>query len=209
MKRKITLLLISMLTITVCFAQEDNAKLRKKYINLGYISTTMSQTGMPDFNSKYGASFTVGRTFYLHKRPIAGILRFGLDATWLDLNYTNYKIKSITNFETENSEYHQAEISMHIGPSVTVNPVSKLNIHGYFRYAPSYSALFSDETIYGNYASFFVGGASISYGVIGLGIESRFANCKYKNLDEDSEEENKPLDKIKYSGWKVYLTFRF
>lgn len=49
---------------------------------------------MPDLKSNYGASFTTGRTFYLHK-PIGGFLRFGIDVTWFDLNYTN------ADFETE------------------------------------------------------------------------------------------------------------
>lgn len=81
MKRKITLLLISLLTISVCFAQNDEYKWRKKYVNLGFINTTMSQDGKSDLRSNYGASFTVGRTYFLHKKPIAGVFRFGIDAT--------------------------------------------------------------------------------------------------------------------------------
>ena len=93
MKRKITLLLISILTVSVCFAQSDDDRWKKKYINLGFINTTMSQDGLPDLKSNYGVSFTVGRTFYLH-RPIGGFLRFGIDATWFDLNYTNKNRKA-------------------------------------------------------------------------------------------------------------------
>lgn len=62
MKRKITLLLISILTVSVCFSQSDDDRWKKKYINLGFINTTMSQDGLPDLKSNYGASFTVGRT---------------------------------------------------------------------------------------------------------------------------------------------------
>ncbi len=209
MNKRIILFFISMLTVSLCFAQGDNDKWRKKYINLGFINTTMSQDGMPDLKSNYGASFTVGRTFYLHKKPIGGILRFGLDATWFDLNYTNYKIKHITYWETENYQYHQGEISMHIGPSITIKPIGKLNIHGYFRYAPSFSALYADDTFYGNYATFFVGGASISYGVIGLGFESRFGDCKYKDFIISGEDETSFSKRIKNNGYRVYLTFNF
>lgn len=209
MNRKIILLFISILTVSVCFAQGDSNKSRKKYINFGFVNTKMSQDGMPELKGNYGASFTVGRTFNLHKKTIGGMLRFGLDATWFDLNYTNYKIKYITDWETENCQYHQAEISMHIGPSVTINPVGNLNIHGYFRYAPSFSTLYADDTFYGNYATFFVGGASISYGVIGLGIESRFGNCKYNEFYPDNDKETCISNKTKYNGWRVYLNFRF
>ena len=37
MKRKITLLLISILTVSVCFAQNDDDRWRKKYSNFGYL----------------------------------------------------------------------------------------------------------------------------------------------------------------------------
>lgn len=192
-------------------AQENGKKanLRKKYINLSFTNMKMTQDGFPKLESNYGTAFTVGRTFYFHKKPIAGILRFGIDATWFDINYTNYKIKHITYLNTENYEYHQADISMHIGPSITINPIGKLNIHGYFRYAPSFSALYMNDTFYGNYATFFVGGVSISYRAIGLGFESRFGDCKYKEFGSDSDEVNAINTKTQYNGWRTYLTFRF
>ena len=70
------------------------------------------------------------------------MIRFGLDATWFDLNYTNYKLEYRweDNYdeeeEPETSNFHQAEIGMQVGPSVTVNPVGKLNVNAYFRFAP-------------------------------------------------------------------------
>ena len=158
----------------------------------------------------YGASFTVGKTFYLHK-PIGEILRFGIDATWVHLNYTNYKVKHITYWGTDNYQYDQIEVAMHVGPSITVKPADKLYIHGYFRYAPSVSVLSAYETLYGNYATFFVGGASISYGVIGLGMECRFGDCKCNEFGDSTEDgaESSSVNKTKYNGWKAYLTFRF
>lgn len=71
---------------------------------------------------------------------------------------------------------------MHIGPSMTINLVGKLNIHGYFRFDPSFSVLHFME-----YAIFFVGGASVSYGTIGWGIESRSGNSKYKEFSSDGD----------------------
>ena len=95
---------------------------------------------MPELKSNYGASFTVGRTFFLHKKPIGGFLRLGIDATWLDVNYTNYKIKHITYWGTNRYEYHQGDLSVHIGPSITLTPTKKLYVHGYFRYVPTLTA---------------------------------------------------------------------
>ncbi|MDR1201177.1 MAG: hypothetical protein LBL58_06030 [Tannerellaceae bacterium] len=210
-KQKIILFFAFLLVFTAVQAQEDGkeTKLRKKYINLSFTNMKMTQDDFPELKSNYGVAFSVGRTFYLHKEPIANMIRFGIDATWFDMNYTNYKIEYITNLDTEKYEYYQGEISMHIGPSITINPVDKLDIHGYFRYAPTFSGLYTDDAFYGNYASFFVGGGSISYGVIGLGIESQFGNCDYKEFVSNNDDEVSSKLKMKLSGWRAYLTFKF
>lgn len=207
-KRIIVLFFFSVLFLAYTFAQGTDGYYKKKYRNLSFTTTTMHQDGAPDLKSNYGAAFTMGRTFYLHKNPIAGMLRFGIDVTWFDLNYANYKIEHITYWGTDEYSYHQGEISMHVGPSVVLNPVSKLNIHAYFRYAPTFSALYDDDAFYGNYATLCVGGGSVSYGVIGLGIESRFGCCDYKEFRADKEEDFGTLN-TKLSGWRVYVTFRF
>ena len=87
---------------------------------------------------------------------------------------------------------------MQVGPSVTVNPVGKLNVNAYFRFAPSFSALYDDDTLLGNYASYFVTGGGISYGVIGLGSGD----------SEEDEQEPEP-GKSKFNRMRVYLSFRF
>lgn len=207
--RESKFLLMLFLLFSICaYGQTDDKHWKKKYRNIGFVNTSLEQEETPKLKSNYGVSFTVGKTFYLHK-PILGILRFGLDATWIDLNYTNYKIKHITYWETENKQYHQGEASMHIGPSITINPIGKLSIHGYYRYAPSFSVLYTDDFHY-NYATFFVGGASISYGAIGLGFESRHGKCKYNNMDTDGGHDTVCGNNIiKYNGWRAYLTFNF
>ncbi len=223
MTKKITLLLAFLLICTFSYGRkyyydgyyyysEDNG-LKKNYITLSFVNTAMEQEIMPDFKSNYGASVTIGRTFFVHKNPLFDFLSFGIDATWLDLTYTNYDVKHITYWATRNYQYHQGEISMQVGPSVTLNIVDKFNVQGYFRYAPSFSVLYSDDAMNpnptsGNYATFFVGGGSVSYGAIGLGFEARFGDCKYKPLT--SSDGSSDIDACRhYSGWKAYLMFRF
>lgn len=216
-KRIFTLLFISVFLFAYASAQETNGYYKKKYKNISFTTTTLRQNDGPDLKSNFGAAITIGRTFFLHKKPIANMLRFGIDATWFDLNYTNYKIEYLTDYEPEKYDYHQAEISMQIGPSIVLNPVKKLNIHAYFRYAPTYSALVADEEFYGNYATLFVGGASVSYGAIGVGIESRFGKCTYKNFESDEYEDEHDYEyedegnslKTKLRSWRAYITFRF
>lgn len=218
-------ILLSFLSLFIGFAQEDyeyesaevyeyhakddkNDKPRKKYRNIGFINTTMSQDNMPELKSNYGASFAVGRTFFLHKKPIGDFLRFGIDATWFDINYTNYKIKHITYWETYRYEYHQGDLSVHIGPSITITPTKKLYIHGYFRYAPTLSGLYMDESLYVGGKAYCVYGGSISYGTLGIGFENRYRDCEYGEIDLENKEFT-PFFNSVFEGWKVYLTFRF
>lgn len=244
MKTQVILVLLALLGSSVCFSQEpltssDSDSLvkvqyrptpRRKFINLSYTASTLKQEGLGELKSKYGGAFTVGRTFFLHRKPIGGVLRFGLDATWFDLNYTNYENEQLPS-EYGSHQWHEAEISMHIGPSINVNPVGKLNINAYYRFAPTFSCIYdtNNESLIGNYASFFVGGVAISYGAIGFGIEARMGDCKYRALRGLEEEIDKYRDllgleedikrektesfslssKFKHSGFRAYITFRF
>lgn len=184
-----------LLTATVCLAQNDHYGWRTSYNNFGHLKSTLSLEGMHDLKSSFGFSYTAGKTYYLHA-PIAGIMRFGIDVTWFDLNYAKYKIKYNTHLYSDTFRYYQSELSVHIGPSVSLQ-LGWLNFHGYLRYAPTYSVLYANSSLYSNYATYFVGGAAISLGSIGLGVESRIGEHDY---DPTSSLHN---------GRKVYLTFRF
>lgn len=206
--KRISFILMAMLVVpSICLhAQEPSREWRKEFINLGFPNTTMSQDNVQDLKSNYGAAFTYGRTYFLHK-PIGDILRFGIDANWIDLNYTVYDIKHITNWETQKYQYKQCEISLHVGPSITFEPVKKLAIHAYFQYAPSIASIYTGDTekYYGNFASLWIAGGNISYGFIGLGIESRFGDTNYKPWGSSkSENINSSL-----SGFRAYLTFKY
>ena len=205
-KQIFILLCLAILSFVEVSAQDMNGFYKKKYRNLGFTTMLMHQDDAPNLKSNYGATFTLGRTYYLHKIPIAKSFRFGIDATWLDVNYTNYRIKYIAYGDTGEYNFHQGEFSLHVGPSIVFNPIGKMNVHGYFRFAPTFSVLYADDTFYGNYASFFVGGGALSYSSIGLGIESRFGKCDYKEFGRGEEGD---ILKTKFSGWRVYVTFRF
>lgn len=216
MNKQIILLLLFFLSIASAQGQEEKDKVRKKYVNFSFVNTKIKQDELFELKSNYGASFSVGRTFFLHKQPVAGLFRFGIDATWLDLNYTSYKVEYPGYMYNETYNYHQVEIGMQVGPSFTLNPVGKLSIQGHFRYAPSFSALYMDETIFGNYATFFVAGGSVSYRAIGLGVEARWGNCKYKDFFGESDDEYEYEDtetttnlKVVNRGFRAYLTLRF
>lgn len=216
MKKTLLILALAVLGAQVVSA-ERKVRPRKAYNNFSYAMQELYEpsTGILIGEADWGAAFTKGRTYNLHK-PIANFLVFGLDATWLDLNYAQYKTSKL------GDGLHQADISiMGIGPSVNLYPVGKLGIHGYIRYNPTYATFFNEDfsTALGGYSSVMVSGGSISYGVISLGAEARWGTGKYKDLvGKLVDKENVELDelfggdsqsKIKTSGVRVYISFRF
>ena len=65
-------------------------------------------------------------------------MKFGLDWSWVDLNYSKYTISeseepgsgSVGDImdETIDIGNHQLEYGMQVGPSITINPVHELKI---------------------------------------------------------------------------------
>ena len=78
-----------LLTSVAASAQEPEAW-RPKYVNLSFVSQKLDFGEGEKLKSRFGAAFTTGRSYYLHKKPVAGMIRFGIDATWIDLSYANY-----------------------------------------------------------------------------------------------------------------------
>lgn len=192
----------------VC-AQEDNDvvwKNRAKYFNIGYIagqSLTPNESGYDGlkWESQFGASLNWGRTYYLHKKPLLGMIKFGIDWSWLDLNYTKYSMPEYTfgddmNDGSYDEDYdegfgsHQVDIGMRVGPSVTVNPIDHLKISTYFHFIPSYSLIMLDEEFNHGYVSYFTVGGAVAYKCISLGIEGRWGKAKYNNLSFDEDDED-------------------
>lgn len=203
---------------------------RAKYFNLGYVKQTLTdKTYGGEFKNDYGASISWGKTYYLHKKPILGMVKFGLDWSWLDINYAK---SSMDLFDEEkstviSSDVHQAEIGMQFGPSLTINPVHHLKISGYFRVTPSYSLLYMDETVHHHYVTFCNAGCAIAWKVLSIGVEWRWGTAEYDGMkfnesdfDEDDlangdtpsigdVTEKVPDRKFKTSSTRFYLGFRF
>lgn len=217
--------------------QQENRiwKNRKSYFNIGFGTqklTHKEEEGL-EWKSKWAASLVKGTTYYLHRNPIAGMIKFGIDWTQADLHVAQYKEDFNGKFTPgaggdgfhpfdPDDEYDkgfgiwQMEAAMHVGPSVTINPVDHLKISAYFRYAPSFSGIVLDDSFNCNYASFFVSGASVSYKAISLGVEARWGSAKYKSFeveeddyDEASDFLSKSDNKLKTKGMRFYFGFRF
>ena len=103
------------------------------------------------------------------------------------------------------SQLHLAEIGLQAGISLTFNPVDKLNVAIYGRYAPTFSASYStaDATILGGYMGYIVAGGRISYRFIGLGAEYKSGSGE---MNDFLEGGNSPL---RMKGFRAYISFSF
>ena len=75
---------------------------RAKYFNLGYVRQKLAdKTYGGELESDFGASLSWGKTYYLHRKPLFGMLEFGLDWSWMDINYAKSAIEM---FDESSSE---------------------------------------------------------------------------------------------------------
>lgn len=192
---------------------------RAKYFNIAYASQSLTWEDVNGtWKSKIGVGLTSGKTYYLHKKPILGMIKFGIDWSYLDLNFGMYDNKYVfpdrytedeegnyyssgnssdgwdsndtDDEEDESGDWYQAEIGMQVGPSVTINPIGHLKVSGYFRYAPCASVLYVDDEVSCSFASFFVCGGAVSYKAISLGVEGRWGSAKYKSVVDINDLES-------------------
>ena len=219
------ILYILLLFYSICNAQETGSKMLypydydtekdsysvrggKNYVNIGLVTSSIKPGNRSTIRNYNGTAFTIGRTFFLTGYDYTSVVRFGIDATWFDLNYTDYRIRHITEMGQNTYKTNQVDFALQAGPSVLINPIGKLCISCYSRLAPSYSLLQSNNKYQTRYVTFIVNGVSLSYGWIGLGIENRYgpnSNTLYPN----STDGDLSLISSEYVGWKSFILFRF
>lgn len=169
-------------------------KKRKKYIYFTYGIQSL-KSDYDKMNSDMAFALINGRTYYLHKKPLLGMIKFGLDWNYFDINFAKYPdIESSENYSDDDSYIDlgvmQLEAGMGIGPSITINPVDQLKACVYFHVTPSYSLMVQNNNAYHHYATFFNLGLTVSYKIISLGIESRWSGkTSYDGLAMDRVDD--------------------
>ncbi|WP_297065977.1 hypothetical protein [uncultured Duncaniella sp.] len=186
---------------------------RPKSFSIGYINTTLDQSsvGLPDRDARFGAFFSFAKTFYLHKKPIANLIKIGLDLNF-EVNYVNYEkghnFSEGPDFnwdwrpgqDNEPIDYsnsylgtHQIDLGIGLGPSVTIAPfsflsgsINNLKASFYYHFTPSLSSLlFSESDDLKQSWAFNLYrsyGVKLSYKKLSLGIEHRNGEAKYKAM---------------------------
>lgn len=191
MKKILIVCLLSLCAAVTASAETRNDKAvwhkRATYLNLGYVRQDLSGDMIPGtVSSDLGGSLSWGRTFYLHKKPIGNFLKFGLDWSWLDLNAARYAPAGMEN------DVYQLDAAMQIGPSLTVNPVGRLKLSAYARVAPTYSAMWLNETLAHGFTAHYNYGATLAWRMISVGVEFRngFKDAfEYKVIDVEKALE--------------------
>lgn len=216
-------------------AREKRSWSKTSYVNFGYTYDQKYKyvdEGI-EFKSKWGFSFQAGNSFQLPRHAIADYVKIGIDATWFDLSATRYDtpeyngeipgdfdfsdLGSIGDWATKNDMY-QVTAGMGIGLSLHVAPFTHLGagaqplrVQGFCRFVPSYSAIVAkiddDTEVSGAFCPIMSYGFGIDYRAIGVGMEFRSGEAKYKNFIDDSDYDAKR--KGKFTSGRVYLSIHF
>ncbi len=224
MRKTIKALILTMLMV-VCapkaFALDPDecGKARGKFTNISFVYTNLKQEGYPKLHSDKGFAFTKGNTYYV-TRPIAGCLRFGIDAAWIDLSYDNFKVKEkfIGENEFDNEfDIHHVDLGMQVGASATLNLFKRFQANAYFRYNPALALMYNNDEVQCGFANLFNTGVCVTYYRVGLGIEARFGSSKinsyFANDNNYEDDWTSAIGSRKvsttFSGLRAYIAIRF
>lgn len=120
------------------FAYSSSKLSPKTDIPLGY---DYNNGLVPEFKSDWGLTLMLGHSYGLHK-PIAGILKFNIDYTYINLAINHYKAEDgdklyDSNAINDQSKYlpwcldkYEYSYSMTLGPSITVAPFTHTGSNG-------------------------------------------------------------------------------
>ena len=187
---------------------------RSDYLNLAFVVQNVETNidELSELNSEWGASISWGKTFYLHRKPIGRVLKFGLDWTWLDLNGACFEQDMYSIFDGDYHEtLYQLDAGMQFGPSITVNPVNHLKVSTYFRVTPTFATVYAveNELFLKNYATYLNAGLSVAWRLLSLGVEYRTGKTSYDDLGELSELMPGVAIDLNTTSWRMYFGFRF
>lgn len=184
-----------------------------RYFRLGYALSQTSDGINPVEKSDFSFFLTKGTSYLFPSKPIAGLLKIGVDVIWGDIQFSKYKdtddgewTYDMSTSDSDDEDYgfnmnlgHMAlTAGMGIGPNVTVAPFAKSNVKGlqylkaslYFHYKPTYGMYFcsldDDIELSTAFCNMFDFGGNITYRKIAIGIEGHWGNGKFKPLDFDS-----------------------
>lgn len=204
-KNKLIILGLLLAFITpVMKAQNDYSRIwkQKTYFKLSYNFSETAIEGTAVEKSQYGFGLTTGRTWLFPKEPVAGMLKFGFDLNYFDIQVAKYN-SAYGGFNIPDGMIEEGEDDFNIGrwslqlgvlgigPNVSIAPFSKmsnaarfLKASVYFHYQPTVGAYMASEDgdIDASYAycNIFQLGGQITWKFIGVGVEANWGSGKFK-----------------------------
>ena len=192
---------------------------RRKYWKIGITSPNLERTDGEEMKWKTKGSFFIqkGRTSYLHSKPIAGMIKFGIDYGFLDVTYSKLELKEVS-YSNEGGTrasdgfddivsgdpdgdigiseltgidlgMHKIDYALHVGPSISVNPWNKLIATAYFHVMPTASSIIQNDNFSYGFGCMMAAGVSVAYKAISLGVEGVWGKVKYTQTDFSGDED--------------------
>ena len=200
----------------------DNIWKRKKYMKIAYCNPHIERTdGVPmAWKTQFAIALQQGRTVYFHRKPIAGMLKFGLDYGFGDLSYAKLKLNTdgtssmapatpgagtgggfdeIVSDDPSSSPLsmlgvnlgmHKFEYGIHVGPSISVNPWNHIIVAAYFHATPTASGILENESFSYGFGCAMSAGVSVSYKLISVGVEGMWSNIKYRQASFSDSDDD-------------------
>ena len=192
---------------------------RRKYWKIGITSPNLERTDGEEMKWKTNGSFFIqkGRTSYLHSKPIAGMIKFGIDYGFLDFTYSKLELKEVAYSNESGTRasdgfddivsgdpdgdigiseltgidlgMHKIDYGLHVGPSVSVNPWNKLIATAYFHVMPTASSVIQNDNFSYGFGCMMAAGVSVAYKAISLGVEGVWGKVKYTQTDFSGDED--------------------
>ncbi len=164
---------IALLTVLALFTfgmtDSCGQEFRPAYYNFSY----STQKIVDEDVRSYGCAFTMGRSYVVAPRRRAGTVRFAIDATWLDLQYTRY----VDPHARHDDFMGSFEVGYGVGPSLHIDLEGSLSIHTYLHLGHSLSILSLMSYDYGmvipSFGTSVSAGGALSWEVFSLGVEAR------------------------------------
>jgi hypothetical protein len=216
MHMKKNLLVFALLGIMIGFANAQdvpNKRLKSGvWMKAGYDATFSNflTTGSGLNNTKagnFGVDFQLGTTFYIGPR-IGNMLRFGLDAGWLDFSYIGLN----TTYFPNGQDYFLNFLEL--GPIISFSPNKYIAFDMYGRVVPSFSFLYYESGTgtnqvnrgYWGYNTNGLMGVTFRVKVFAVGFEYNFGGMEYLSTDESTYSNTA---KVKINNLRILLGFKF
>ena len=213
---------------------------KRKTLRIGYQTYTFQNESAVEMPMKFGVGLSNVNNVWFHKKPIAGMIKFAFDHGF-SANYgmfdTNIDDEGYTGpsgyignapatdpddnempFDLSKIGMHHLSVGYALGASLTVNPVAKLRLNGYFHFVPSCAVIVSGSTFSVGFMPYCRYGAEVSYGRVGVGIEwgsgmSNMSDMMSKLMAMGDEEAQAVASTPKtryYSNYmNIYLALKF